>query len=186
MVKKLVLTTVILLLAATAWTTPPPATIVYQPMAGDGFAAGYPFEAWIYFDRSPDPGVPGYAFPEGTIFRFKFPQAFMPRADRPPQAVLLGGNPDAPILTPFTVSMDPGDPRVIVLTLTAPLLSGSPGNPGLKAIHLGWGPLNPSAAGEYPITIEYVSAGDLSGSTVAIARITPKPLAGVAAWNTRN
>lgn len=186
MMKKLVLTAAIVLFAATAWTSPPPATIVYQPMTGDGFAAGFPFEAWVYFDRSPDPKVPGYAFPEGTIFRFKFPPAFMPQADRQPRAVLLGGNPAAPIQAPFTIGIDPGDPRIIVLTLTAPLLSGSPDGPGLKGIHLGWGPLNPSAPGEYPITIECVSAGELSGSTVAIARITPKPPAGVAALNIRN
>jgi len=48
------------------------------------------------------------------------------------------------------------------------------------------GPLNPSEPGEYPITIEYSDAGELSGVIQAIARITPRPAAGVAAWNIRN
>ena len=181
MLKKLGFAAIIVLFATVAWTTPPPVTIVYQPMTGNGFAAGYPFEAWVYFDRSPDPAIPGYAFPEGATFRFKFPQAFVPQPDRGPQAVLLNGSPHGPIQVPFVIGIDPQDARTIVLQLTAPLPSGPPASPGLKAIHLRWGPINPSEPGEYPITIEYSDAGDLSGSTQAIARITAKPVSDIAA-----
>jgi hypothetical protein len=48
---------------------------------------------------------------------------------------------------------------------------------------LPWGPLNPSQPGDYPITIEYADAGALSGSTQATARITPKPVPNIAAYN---
>ena len=122
-------------------------------MTGDGFAVGYPFEAWVYFDRSPDPAIPGYAFPEGATFRFKFPQAFTPQPGREPQAVLLNGSPRGPIQVPFIIGIDPQDTRTIVLKLIAPLPAGPPDSPGLKAIHLRWGPLNPLEPGEYPITI---------------------------------
>ena len=71
MQKKLAFATIMVLFAIIAWASPPSATIVYQPMTGDGFAVGNPFEAWVYFDRSPDPAIPGYAFPAGTTFRFK-------------------------------------------------------------------------------------------------------------------
>ncbi len=49
-------------------------------------------------------------------------------------------------------------------------------------IHLRWGPTNPQA-GDYPITVEYVNAGDLSGKTQAIATITPKAVPNIAAHN---
>ena len=90
--KRFVLAAIMLLFSAIAWATPPAATIVYQPMTSEGLAAGYPFEAWVYFDRSPDPAVPGYAFPAGATFRFKFPQAFTPQSTHNPQAVLLSGS----------------------------------------------------------------------------------------------
>lgn len=182
--KRIVFTVMMLLFATIVWAAPPSATIVYQPMTSDGLAAGNPFEAWVYFDRSPDPAVPGYAFPAGATFRFKFPQAFTPQPGRSPQAVLLNGWPQGPIQVPFTVGFDARDPRTIVLKLTAPLLSGPPERPGLKAIHLRWGPLNPSQPADYPITIEYSDAGELSGSTQAVARITPKPIPNIAAYNT--
>jgi len=70
-----------------------------------------------------------------------------------------------------------------VLKLTAPVLAGPPERPGLKSIHLRWGPLNPTPAGDYPITVEYADAGDLSGKTRAVALITPKPVPNVAAYN---
>ena len=47
-----------------------------------------------------------------------------------------------------------------------------------------WGPLNPSQPGDYPVAIEYADAGELSGSTHAIAHITPKPVPNIAAYNT--
>jgi hypothetical protein len=183
MLRKIVLTAIMVFFATTAWTTPPPVTIVYQPMTGDGFAAGSPFEAWVYFDRAPDPTIPGYAFPEGTTIRFKFPEAFMPQPDPGPQAELLNGGPHGLIQASFVVGIDPRDPRIIEVRLTTAVPSGAP---GLKAIHLRSGPLNPSEPGEYPITIEYSDAGELSGVIQAIARITPRPAAGVAAWNIRN
>ena len=181
--KKCLFAAVILLFAAITWATPPSATIVYQPMTSEGLAAGYPFEAWVYFDKSPDPAVPGYAFPAGATFRFNFPEAFVPQSTHNPQAVLLTGWPQGSIAVPFTIGLDPRDPRTIVLKLTASLPSGPPDRPGLKAIHLPWGPLNPSQPGDYPITIEYADAGELSGSTQAIVRITPKPVPNVAAYN---
>ncbi|HMK34067.1 MAG TPA: hypothetical protein VK463_03295 [Desulfomonilaceae bacterium] len=164
---------------------PPGATIEYQPMTGHGLAAGHPFEAWVVFDKPSDPTVPGYALPAGATFRFTFPKAFKPRpAGPPPSAVLLYGWPHAPAPVPFTVGLDPKDPRTIVLKLSEAFPTGPPESPGLKAIHLRWGPLNPSRAGNYPITIQVIDAGSLSGASQAIAHITPKPVPNVAAYNT--
>jgi hypothetical protein len=182
--KRLMFAGIMVLFATIAWATPPSATIVYQPMTSEGLAATRPFEAWVYFDKSPDPASPGYAFPAGSTFRFKFPQAFTPQPGSSPQAVLLNGWPQGPIQVPFTVGLDPQDARTIAIKLTAPLSSGPPDHPGLKAIHLRWGPLNPSQPGDYPIQIEYSDAGELSGSTQAIASITPKPVPNIAAYNT--
>ncbi len=166
----------------TVSAAPPGATIWYQPMSADGLAAWYPFEAWVYLDKSPDPYVPGYAFPAGATFRFTFPQAFTPQSAHSPQAVLLNGWTHGAIEAPFTVGLDPKDPRTIVLKLSAALPAGPPERPGLKSIHLRWGPTNPQA-GDYPITIEYVDAGELSGKTQVIAHIIPKPVPNVAAYN---
>ena len=182
--KRLLIAAILLLCASALWAAPPSATIVYQPMTSEGLAAGRPFEAWVYFDKSPDPAVPGYAFPAGTVFRFKFPEAFMPQSDRSPQAVLLHGWPQGPIQAPFTVALDPADGRVIVLKLDGPLQPGPPDHPGLKAIHLRWGPINPSQPGDYPITVEYANVGVLSGSVQATARITSGPVPNIAAYNT--
>ena len=170
------------LLCSSAYAAAPKAVVVIQPMCSEGLAAGYPFEAWVYFDKSPDPYVPGYAFPAGATFRFTFPQAFTPQSAHAPQAVLLNGWTHGSIDSPFTVGLDPQDPRTIVLKLTAALPAGPPERPGFKSIHLRWGPTNPQA-GDYPIAIEYVDAGDLSGKTQAIATITPKPVPNVAAYN---
>jgi len=186
MKKRLVLATVMVLFAATAWAAPPIAMIVYEPTAGDGFAVGSAFEAWVYLDRPPNPAIPGYALPEGATLRFRFPEAFLPQPDRGPRAELLSGGPSGPLGAPFTIYKDPEDARTVILILTAPLPSGSPGNPGLKAIRLSPGSLNPSEPGEYPITIEYSNAGELSGSTQAIARITKKPSADVVARRIRD
>ncbi len=63
--KRAIFAVIILLFTGVAWAAPPGATIVYQPMTAEGLAAGYPFEAWVYFDKSTDPAVPGYTFPAG-------------------------------------------------------------------------------------------------------------------------
>jgi len=173
---------ILLLFSPAAYAAAPAAAIVYQPMSSEGLAAGYPFEAWVYFDKSPDPFVQGYAFPAGATFRFTFPKEFTPQSAHSPQAVLLNGWPHGAIEAPFTVGLDPGDPLTIVLKLTAPLPAGPPERPGLKSIHLRWGPINPQA-GDYPITIEYADAGDLSDKSLAVARITSKPVPNVAAYN---
>ena len=171
-------------LAPMASAAPIEATIEYQPMTSDGLAAGYPFEAWVVFDKPSDPTVPGYALPAGATFRFTFPQAFTPQVAGPrPSAVLLYGWPQRPALIPFTVGLDPQDPRTIVLKLTEAFPAGPPERPGLKSIHLRWGPLNPTQAGGYPITIQLIDAGPLSGTTQATAQITPKPVPNVAAYN---
>ncbi|MGZ3589207.1 MAG: hypothetical protein ACXU99_00965 [Thermodesulfobacteriota bacterium] len=182
---RILLVTVLALvvLATTVMASPPKATIEYQPMTSQGLAAGYPFEAWVVFDKSSNPAEPGYALPVGATFRFTFPQAFIPQPSSHPQAVLLHGWSQGPIPVPFTVGLDPQDPRTIVLRLSADLSAGPPERPGLKAIHLRWGPLNPAQAGDYPISISLSDAGGLSGTTQAIAHITPKPVPNVAAYN---
>ena len=162
---------------------PPGATIEYQPMTSDGLAAGYPFESWVVFNISSDPSIQGLALPVGATFRFTFPQAFTPQPNSRPQAVLLHGWSQGPISVPFTIGLDPQDPRTIVLKLTGALPAGPPERPGLKAIHLRWGPLNPTQAGDYPISIQLSDAGALSGTIQAIAHITAKPVPNVAAYN---
>jgi hypothetical protein len=121
--------------------------------------------------------------PAGSTFRFTFPSAFTPQPSSHPQAVLLNGWSQGAIPVTFTVGLDPIDPRTIVLRLTEALPAGPPERPGLKAIHLRWGPLNPTQAGDYPITIQLSDAGALSGTTEAIAHIAPKPLPNIAAYN---
>ncbi len=162
----------------------PGARIEYQVMTSDGLAVGRPFESWVVFDIPSDPAVPGLALPAGATFRFTFPSAFTPQPEFRPQAVLLYGWSQGPIAVPFTVGLDPGDARTIVLRLTNALPAGPPERPGLKAIHLRWGPLNPSQAGDYQITIQLSDAGNLSGTTQAIAHIGSKPVANIAAYNT--
>ncbi len=165
------------------WATPPAATIEYQPMTSHGLAAGQPFEAWVVFDKSSNPAEPGYALPAGATFRFTFPQAFTPEPGTHPEAVLLYGWPQKAAPVPFTVGVDPQDPRTIVLTLTEAMPAGPPERPGLKAIHLRTGEVNPAQAGDYPIAIRLADAGALSGTTQAIAQITPRPVPVIAAYN---
>ena len=172
-----------LLFAIIAGANPPGATIEYQPMTSEGLAAGYPFEAWVVFDISSDPRIPGLALPAGAALRFTFPEAFTPQPGSHPQAVLLHGWSQGPVAVPFTVGLDPQDPRAIVIKLSADLPAGPRERPGLKAIHLRWGPLNPAQAGDYPIAIQISDAGGVSGTTQAIAHITPKPVPNVAAYN---
>jgi hypothetical protein len=169
--------------ATTAGANPPGATIEYQPMTSHGLATGYPFEAWVVFDISSDPSIPGLTLPAGATFRFTFPQAFTPQPNSHPQAVLLHGWSQGPIPVPFTIGLDPQDPRTIVLRLSADLPAGPRERPGLKAIHLRWGPLNPTEAGDYPVAIYLSDAGGLSGTTPVVAHITPKPVPNVAAYN---
>ena len=170
-------------LATTVMASPPGATIEYQPMTSQGLAAGYPFEAWVVFDKSSNPAEPGYALPAGATFRFTFLPAFTTKRGIHPEAVLLYGWPHKAASVRFTVGVDPTDPLTIVLRLTEAFPAGPPERPGLKAIHLRWGPLNPVHEGDYPITINLSDAGELSGTTQAIAHITPKPVPVVAAYN---
>jgi hypothetical protein len=172
-----------LLSAATAAAAPPGARVEYQPMASDGLAAGHPFEAWVVFDVSFNPAVPGLALPSGASFRFTFPKAFTPQPGRHPEAVLLYGWPQKAAPIPFIAGLDLQDPSTIVLTLKEAFPAGPPERPGLKAIHLRWGPDNPVQAGDYPVTIRITNAGEFSGTTVAVAHITPGPVPNVAAFN---
>lgn len=177
------LVAVFMFFTTTVGANPLGATIEYQPMTSEGLAAGHPFEAWVIFDTSSNPTEPGLDLPAGATLRFTFPQAFTPQPDSPPQAVLLHGWSQGPVAVPFTVGLDPKDPHSIVLKLTAALPSGPPERPGLKAIHLRWGPLNPTQAGDYPIAIQLSDAGGLSGTLQAISHITSKPVPNVAAYN---
>ena len=180
----LLLTTLTFMVFATVLIAGPPrATVEYQPMTSHGLAAGFPFEAWIVFDKSPNPAEPGYAFPAGATFRFTFPPSFTPQPSVHPESVLLYGWPQKAAPVPFTVGLDPQDPRTIVLRLKEAFPTGPPERPGLKAIHLRWGPVNPMQEGDYPITIQISDAGALSGTTQAVAHITSKPVPVVAAYN---
>jgi len=176
-------TLILALFPTVVGASPPGATVEYQVMTSDGFAAGHPFEVWVVFDISSNPAVPGLALPAGATFHFTFPPAFTPQPASHPQAVLLYGWSQGAISVPFTVGLDPKDPRTIILRLTEALPAGPPERPGLKAIHLRWGPLNPAQAGDYPITIQLSDAGALSGTTQAIAHIVPKPVPNIAAYN---
>ena len=171
------------LLAAPVVAAPLGATIEYQPMASSGLAAGYPFESWVVFNMSSNPTVPGMALPDGATFRFTFPANFTPQTGHAPQAVLLYNWPQKAAPVPFTIALDQQDMRTIVLKLSAPFLASPPERPGLKSIHLRWGPLNPKEAGDYPITIQLSDAGEFSGTTQAVAHITAKPLPNIAAYN---
>ncbi len=173
----------IFICATTVLASPPGATIQYQVMTSEGLAAGYPFEVWVVFDVSSNPSVPGLALPAAATLRFTFPEAFTPQPNSHPQAVLLYGWSQGPIAVPFTIGLDPQDPRTIVLKLTGAIPAGPPERPGLKAIHLRWGPLNPLQAGDYPIKIQFSDAGELTGTTQAVAHITAKPVPNIAAYN---
>jgi hypothetical protein len=170
-------------LSTTVMASPPRATIEYQPMTSQGLAAGYPFEAWVVFDKSSNPAEPGYALPAGATFRFTFAPAFTPKPGIVPEAVLLYDWPQKAAPVPFTIGFDPRDSHTIVLRLMEAFPTGPPERPGLKAIHLRWGPLNPMKEGDYPITIEIVGAGELPGTTEAYTHITSRPVPVVAAYN---
>ena len=53
----------------------------------------------------------------------------------------------------------------------------------MKDIHLRVPVLNPTKAGNYPIEITFADAGALSGTTTAVAHITPKSVPNIAAYN---
>jgi hypothetical protein len=162
----------------------PSVTVGYQPMVSTGLAAKQPFEAWFVFDKSPDPRVPGYAVPAGATVRFTFPKEFTPLMGKPHlEAALLHGWPHGAIQVPFTITQDEAEPRSVVVRINQAISSGPPERPGLKAIHIRTGELNPASPGDYPVTVQFIDAGPMSGTTNAIARITDKPLPNVAAYN---
>jgi len=157
---------------------PPRTTVAYQPMISTGLAARNLFEAWFIFDKSSDPAVPGYAIPEGATIRFTFPKAFTPKADHPPEAVMIKWEQGA-VATKFTTTSDPRDPRTISIHFNGAVAPDA----GLKAIHLRTSEINPVKAGDYAITVEFVDAGPLSGTTRAITHITSRPVSNVAPYN---
>jgi len=170
-----------LFLANTALAVAPPTTVEYQPMVSTGLAANKPFESWLVFDKSFDPQVPGYEIPTGAKIRFTFPSQFTPEKDLMLGAVMIRWTQGA-IPVKFTVAQDPKDQRVIEVQFAETLSTSGPGTPGIKAIHLRTPLINPNA-GSYPILVEFIDAGPLTGSTRAIANITPTPVPNIAAYN---
>ncbi len=163
----------------------PGATVAYQPMISTGLAADQPFEAWFVLDKSSDPRVPGYAIPAGATVRFVFPKQFTPKNDLVQGAVMLQGWVQGPIPAKFTTTQDPNDPRAVVIKFNEAIAAKGPDHPGLKDIHLRARLLNP-AAGDYPIEVTFADAGALSGTTTAVASITPTPVPNIAAYNDLN
>jgi hypothetical protein len=161
----------------------PSTSVAYQPMVSTGLAARQPFEAWFVFDKSSDPAVPGYAVPAGGTIRFTFPRGFTPKPGGSLGAVMLTGWSQGSIPAKFTTSLDDRDPRTVVVHFSEPIAAGPAERPGLKAIHLRTNVMNPAKAGDYPIAVEFIDAGALSGTTKATARITAKPVPNVAAYN---
>jgi hypothetical protein len=171
-----------MLSAAPARAAAPSATVVNQVMVSTGLAALNPFEAWFVFDKSSDPAVPGYGIPAGATIRFTFPNSFAPGPGNL-GVVMLSGWSQGSIPAKFTWQPDTKDPLTVVVHFDGAIAPGPPESPGLKAIHLRTGEINPAKAGDYPITIEFIDAGPLSGITTAMAHITPKPVPNVAAYN---
>ena len=175
---------VLLLSMASACADAPGITVGYQPMVSTGLAAKQPFEAWFVFDKSSDPSVPGYPMPAGATVRFTFPKEFTPLTDNPHlEGALLYGWPHGAIPVPFSLTQDKTDPHVVVVRIDQAISIGPPERPGLKAIHVRTGELNPTSPGDYPVSIQFIDAGLLSGTTKAIAHITEKSLPNVAAYN---
>ncbi len=163
----------------------PGMTVAYQPMVSTGLAADHPFEVWFVLDKSSDPRVPGYTIPAGATVRFVFPKQFTPKSDLAQGAVMLQGWVQGPIPAKFTTTQDPNDPRIVVIKFNEAIAANGPDHPGLKDIHLRTRLLNP-AAGKYPIEVTFAEAGSLSGTTIAVADITPAPVPNIAAYNDLN
>lgn len=175
---------VLLMPGTPAKADPPGVVIGYQPMVSTGLAAKQRFEAWLVFEKSTDPGVPGYAVPAGTKVRLIFPKAFTPQTGHPHlEGALLYGWPQGAVPAAFTVTQDDPNPRIVEVRIEQAIAGGPPERPGLKAIHVRTGELNPAAPGDYPISVQFIDAGPLSGTTRAVAHITAKPLPNVAAYN---
>jgi hypothetical protein len=151
-------------------------------MVSTGLAGRNPFEAWFVFDKSSDPTVPGYEIPAGATIRFAFPKAFTPKAGDPLEAAMIKWE-QGPVPAKFTVAPDSKNPRTIVIHFEEAISLGAQGGPGLKAIHLRTNVINPAKTGDYPITIQFIDAGPLSGTTGTTAHITAKPMPNVAAYN---
>ena len=128
-------------------------------------------------------GAPS-AVPAGATVRFTFSKEFKPPAGKPHlEAALLHGWPHGAIQVPFTITQDEAEPRTVVVRIDQAIATGPPERPGLKAIHIRTGELNPASPGDYPVTVQFIDAGPLSGTTSAIAHITDKPVPNVAAYN---
>jgi hypothetical protein len=118
------------------------------------------------------------------MVRLTFPPEFTPVGDNPHlEGALLYGWPHGAVPVPFNVAQDGRDPRVVVVRIDRQIIVSPPDRPGLKAIHVRTGELNPGRAGDYPIGVEFIDAGLLSGTTTAVAHITEKPVPNVAAYN---
>ena len=169
--------------ASLARAEAPGTTIAYQPMVSTGLAARHHFEAWFVFDKSADPTVPGYAIPAGSTIRFTFPKAFTPKPGGFLGVVMLTGWSQGSIPAKFNTALDTRDPRTVVVHFSEGISAGPAERPGLKAIHLRTNEINPAKAGDYPVTIQFVDAGPLSGTTRVTTHITAKPLPNVAAYN---
>ena len=172
-----------LLLTTPGFAETPPISVTYQPMVSTGLAAGHPHESWFVFDNWSDPNIPGYAVPVGATIKFSFPQEFIPEKGHPLGAVMLYGWSQKPIPVKFTAKQDDTYPRTIIIQFEQPISVENADNPGLKAIHLRTGILNPTMPGNYPVTVEFVDAGSLTGTTQAVATITKKPVPNIATYN---
>ena len=171
-------------IAAPLRAGPPAITVGYQPMVSTGLAAKHAFEAWFVFGTSTDPRVPGYAMPAGATVRLTFPGEFAPLRGNPHlEGALLYGWPHGAIPVPFSVTQDKDDPRTVVVRIDQAIPVHPPERPGLKAIHVRTGELNPARPGDYPIAIEFLNAGILSGTTKALAHISATPTPNIAAFN---
>jgi hypothetical protein len=168
-------------LSAPARAAAPAISVAYQPMVSTGLAAGQPFEAWFDLDQSFDPMMPGYAMPAGAAVRFTFPAAFTPRPGLPLGAVMIRWTQGA-VPAKYTVSLDPGDSHAIDIRFESAVAPGKPGSPAIKAIHLRTPEINP-AAGQYPISVEFINAGALTGKTIAMATVTSQPVPNIAMYN---
>jgi hypothetical protein len=169
---------------APARAATPSVTIAYQPMVSTGLAAKQPFEAWFVFDRPADPNIPGYAVPAGATMRLTFPKEFMPLGGHPHlEGALLYGWPHGAVPVPFTVTQNEPDPRVVVVRINEAISAGPPERPGLKAIHVRTGELNPASPGDYSIVVQLINAGSLSGTFNAVAHITDEAVPNIAAYN---